>query len=516
MRPRGTAIARVLAVSGAILAVAATDAQASSPPTVSVSAPSSLTTTGALVDVSVDPGGVDTLYQVNYGPSCSQLTQSTGYMDAGSGTGAVEEPTALSQLSPDTSYCYEAEVFQNGTQADVTTPTQTLTTTPNPSGPGTPIVTPQQPPANGFFSGNCDTDVRCLNDMNGVRAAQEGLPPLSLPTNWTSLTPKEQMFVAVNMERVSRGLSAIPVLVNTYDAQVTLGMQNDNDPDLSSVQTDWSSESIWAGGNATVLGAMYGWLYQDGYGVGNLDCTTPTAPGCWGHREAILDNPNGSLNPVEMDAIVGTDNNGAPSYAAAFTTNTQTPAANILFTWAQEQPFLTTPAGGSGSASGSGPGSGASGSGSGGGTAGSGAGGPSPGPVDSGLGLSRGRFQALGIPHAPSLLPPDRDPRFGTIVSYSDAGAATTTLTILRLLPGIRTHGGCVARPRHHHGHVRSCTREVVVGSISHADQAGPNRVRFTGRVNGHPLRAGRYLLEIAAADASGHLPARRAFTITG
>ena len=45
----------------------------------------------------------------------------------------------------------------------------------------------------------------CVNDMNGVRANQEELPPLSLPTNWSTLTGPEQMFVWTNLERVSRG-----------------------------------------------------------------------------------------------------------------------------------------------------------------------------------------------------------------------------------------------------------------------------------------------------------------------
>ena len=38
----------------------------------------------------------------------------------------------------------------------------------------------------------------------------------------------------------------------------------------------------------TPLGADYAWMYNDGYGGTNLDCTTPSDPGCWGHRDNIL------------------------------------------------------------------------------------------------------------------------------------------------------------------------------------------------------------------------------------
>ena len=43
--------------------------------------------------------------------------------------------------------------------------------------------------------------------------------------------------------------------------------------------------------------------------------------------------------PTEMDAVVGVDRRGAPSYAAALLVD-PVPAGPSAFTWAHEQPYL--------------------------------------------------------------------------------------------------------------------------------------------------------------------------------
>ena len=116
------------------------------------------------------------------------------------------------------------------------------------------------------------------------------------------------MFVWTNLERTSRSEVAIPNLVNTYDAAVQAGLTNDADPSLSDLPGN--SGSIWAGAYATVLGAIYGWMYDDGPGGENSDCTGTDMSGCWGHRDNILADANTFGNPTEMDAGVGTDSGG--------------------------------------------------------------------------------------------------------------------------------------------------------------------------------------------------------------
>jgi hypothetical protein len=81
-----------------------------------------------------------------------------------------------------------------------------------------------------------------------------------------------------NVGLVSRGEAPIPNLVNTYDNLVQAGLANDADPAIPAGVT---GGAIWSG-FASPLGAMLGWEYYDGPGGSNLDCTTPSSPGCWG------------------------------------------------------------------------------------------------------------------------------------------------------------------------------------------------------------------------------------------
>ena len=74
---------------------------------------------------------------------------------------------------------------------------------------------------------------------------------------------------------------------------------------------------------------------------------------------------------------------------------------------------------------------------------------------------------------------------FGTIISYRDTLAARTKFVVLR----------CV-------GKRATCDRLVAVGSFSHRDHKGGNRVHFAGRLHGHALTPGRYLLRTVASLA--------------
>ena len=46
--------------------------------------------------------------------------------------------------------------------------------------------------------------------------------------------------------------------------------------------------------------------------------------------------------------------------------------------------------------------------------------------------------------------------------------------------------------------HQRRCTNRLSLGSFTHLDVAGIVSVHFTGRVRGHKLNPGRYLLTLA------------------
>jgi hypothetical protein len=50
--------------------------------------------------------------------------------------------------------------------------------------------------------------------------------------------------------------------------------------------TAWGSN--WAGGEGSALLADYDWIYDDGPGSPNMDCTNAVASGCWDHRRNVL------------------------------------------------------------------------------------------------------------------------------------------------------------------------------------------------------------------------------------
>ena len=341
LRVTGSVIVASAAIAIAMLPLA-TPASAQGTWTVTLGAPSGATTTGFVANGTVTPDGEAGFVQIVYEPSGTPITSSSPTAGLVIFNAGVTTPQAVSipvdQLTPNTSYTYELQATEDDNDAVFDSAPGTFSTTASPTGPGTPIKPPNNPSANGIF-GQCSGDPACVNDMNGVRAAQEQLPPLALPTNWSTLTGPEQMFVWADLERTSRAEVAIPNLVNTYNAAVQAGLTNDADPSLSDLPGN--SGSIWAGAYATVLGAIYGWLYDDGPGGENADCTGTNTSGCWGHRDNILADANTYGNPTEMDAGVGTDSSGNADYDAIFVVNPNATApANIVFTWAEEQPFL--------------------------------------------------------------------------------------------------------------------------------------------------------------------------------
>jgi hypothetical protein len=96
------------------------------------------------------------------------------------------------------------------------------------------------------------------------------------------------------------------------------------------------------------------------------------------------------------------------------------------------------------------------------------------------LRLSRRRFYAAT--HRPTIAALET----GTTITYTDTLAARTTFRVLR----------CAARGR------RPCSRLVSVGSFTHRDHKGINRVRFTGWLRGRPLTPGSYVLRLSATLA--------------
>ncbi|MGA2010671.1 MAG: alkaline phosphatase family protein [Solirubrobacteraceae bacterium] len=118
-------------------------------------------------------------------------------------------------------------------------------------------------------------------------------------------------------------------------------------------------------------------------------------------------------------------------------------------------------------------------------------------PADSSLHLS------------PAALTPGRKPSKGgsLAIVYADSQASLTTFTVSRLVSGYLHGRTCTALKAHHRrpAHTSACTVAVEVGTFTHRDRAGANRIVFDGRLGGRLLAAGSYELQAAPTLAGVH-----------
>jgi ribosomal protein L24E len=128
-----------------------------------------------------------------------------------------------------------------------------------------------------------------ITSLNAGRAS-EGLPNVKLPSNFDSLSRIDQLFVLINEERVVRGLPPVYGVASMLQNDALAGAKASADPTLTvNVPTDpyGNYGSIYAF-NYSTAADVFEWMYDDGYGGTNFDCTTASSPGCWGHRDIIL------------------------------------------------------------------------------------------------------------------------------------------------------------------------------------------------------------------------------------
>ena len=172
--------------------------------------------------------------------------------------------------------------------------------------------------------------------------AHIGLGPYLLPADFDALPGDEQLLILSNLDRLAYGLPAInglsPALKPPSHA---VGVTNDADPDPRALLTGLSTfgwSSNWAGAFGNAPEAYYAWMYYDGWGgkqTSNLDCTSPTASGCWGHRLDVLAfTQQGTLT---MGAAVTRDAHGQLGYAMTLVWTPASPWTSFTYTWAQAQ-----------------------------------------------------------------------------------------------------------------------------------------------------------------------------------
>jgi hypothetical protein len=154
-------------------------------------------------------------------------------------------------------------------------------------------------------------DAAALSDFDQARA-DEGLGPMTLPSDFDSLSVAQQLFVLADIERVDRGLIPISAMSAPINALALTGAENDTDPDFPNPFYGNYGGSNWAGAGTSSLFPEFLWVYDDGVGSGNEDCTQAGDPGCWGHRHNILEEAN-----YEAPLLMGAAEVSDPMYGGS-------------------------------------------------------------------------------------------------------------------------------------------------------------------------------------------------------
>jgi hypothetical protein len=212
----------------------------------------------------------------------------------------------------------------------------------------------------------------------------EGVGPMLLPSNWSSLTASEQQFVVIDLERVARGLPPFTgdstlmdqVVKDTSVFGAIVGPADPTPPTYSQIYS-WfgpkAAELSGASGEGTEgdpIDGIAGYMYDDGCGIGpdggpeggNIDCVkVPTATWSglnspsWGHREDVLMNDNFTLSVCPQGGCwVGVALNGGDNAISAWeevvvssSANSTTPAtptatfaSSVDLYWSNEIQYL--------------------------------------------------------------------------------------------------------------------------------------------------------------------------------
>jgi hypothetical protein len=152
-----------------------------------------------------------------------------------------------------------------------------------------------------------------LADINAARRS-EGVAPMVLPGDFSSLNGPQQLLAVTDLERVARRLRPVEGLSAALDADAERGALANQDPSPSRFNGNaWAAN--WVGGYRSTLEADFRWMYDDGPGSLNLLCRARGAPGCWVHRDNILTRYS---CPLVMGAAVASTRLYGPSTTELF------------------------------------------------------------------------------------------------------------------------------------------------------------------------------------------------------
>jgi hypothetical protein len=171
--------------------------------------------------------------------------------------------------------------------------------------------------------------------------ALEGVGAMQInEAEFAQLPAAEQIFIALNFERIGRGLPPIMYMTSQLNASAGQGAARAGDPSVPTVLTGGvpltGGGSIWAGEVSSSLAADYYWMYLDGPGTNsNLACMRGVD--CWIHRDAILHGyPGCGGGPAQLSMGAAFDPTGYPGGSvAAVMASSCTEPADVTLTWPQ-------------------------------------------------------------------------------------------------------------------------------------------------------------------------------------
>jgi hypothetical protein len=204
---------------------------------------------------------------------------------------------------------------------------------------------PDPPSANISADPNLVAACRSLNDEGGCinstvlaidnARADEGIGPMELPTDFAELTPSEQLFVMVDCERVDRGLTPIAGELTSLDQVAGTAAQDQSDPSVPPDGIADLAVAAWVGNWASTESegdALYEWMYDDGLGSINIDCTAADESGCWIHRDNILGFQN------DIDGFGGSLSFGGAAVVTTPARGQPLVSVTMLITWSPDTP----------------------------------------------------------------------------------------------------------------------------------------------------------------------------------
>jgi len=219
-------------------------------------------------------------------------------------------------------------------------------------------VSPSPNFLNTCSASNLDSSGACLAAVISATTnarASEGVRALSFnAASFRKLTIGEQLFVLVNLERTARGIAPFVVLSSQLDQVALNAARAQVDPQMgadavligSGPIVAWGSN--WAGETPSAAVSNYYWMYEDGRGSSNVDCTPTTLKQCWGHRDNILDafSEAGECSGRPVVLAMGAaeaPGDGAippPSFTELMSAACGPSPSSVVMTWTQAQALI--------------------------------------------------------------------------------------------------------------------------------------------------------------------------------